>query len=183
MLRELVDRFAYRYRLWAGETQGDKVGCWRGTSGILPRGLASLKKTGFRVNGEAMRQTNTGAEILGVCHNSAPLPADACPVTGPVPVDTAIRKQNVSVKGRQWRSASGFWTGESGIYEKCKRAGRLRFQRQLHTPNRRYTFTDDLRRIVDRMPALQQTHYGSQYLNGPQPAPYALPYAPMGVRL
>ena len=25
MLRELVDRFAYRYRLWAGETQGDNV--------------------------------------------------------------------------------------------------------------------------------------------------------------
>src|SRR4051794_28576360 len=26
MLRDLVDRFAYRYRLWVGETQGDKVG-------------------------------------------------------------------------------------------------------------------------------------------------------------
>ena len=31
MLRELVDRFAYRYRLWAGETQGDKVG-----AGVAP---------------------------------------------------------------------------------------------------------------------------------------------------
>lgn len=26
MLRELVDRFAYRYRRWTGETQGGKVG-------------------------------------------------------------------------------------------------------------------------------------------------------------
>jgi hypothetical protein len=57
--------------------------------------------------------------------------------------------------------------GASGIYYECKRAVPLRFQRQLHTPNRRYTFTGDLRGIVDRMPALQQTHYGSQYLNGP----------------
>jgi hypothetical protein len=31
MLRELVDRFAYRYRLWAGETQGDNVG-----AGVAP---------------------------------------------------------------------------------------------------------------------------------------------------
>jgi len=38
---------------------------------------------------------------------------------------------------------------------------------QLHTPNRRYTFTGDLRGIVDRMPTLQQTHYGSQYPNEP----------------
>jgi len=59
--------------------------------------------------------------------------------------------------------------GASGIYYECKRAVPLRFQRQLHTPNRRYTFTGDLRGIVDRMPTLQQTHYGSQYLNGPQP--------------
>ena len=26
MLRELLNRFAYRYQLWRGETQGDKVG-------------------------------------------------------------------------------------------------------------------------------------------------------------
>jgi hypothetical protein len=26
MLRDLIDRFAYRYRLWAGETRGEKVG-------------------------------------------------------------------------------------------------------------------------------------------------------------
>ena len=49
--------------------------------------------------------------------------------------------------------------GASGIYYECKRAVPLRFQRQLHTPNRRYTFTGDLRGIVDRMPTLQQTHY------------------------
>ena len=74
--------------------------------------------------------------------------------------------------------------GASGIYYECKRAVPLRFQRQLHTPNRRYTFTVDLRGIVDRMPTLQQTHYG---LTIPKcdrnPAPYALPYPPMGVRL
>ena len=57
--------------------------------------------------------------------------------------------------------------GASGIYYECKRAVRLRFQRQLHTPNRRYTFTGNLRGIVDRISALQQTHYGSQYPNGP----------------
>jgi hypothetical protein len=49
----------------------------------------------------------------------------------------------------------------------CKRAVPLRFQRQLHTPNRRYTFTGDLRGIVDRTPTLQQMHYGSQYPNEP----------------
>ena len=26
MLRELLDRFAYRYQLWRGESQGDKIG-------------------------------------------------------------------------------------------------------------------------------------------------------------
>ena len=38
--------------------------------------------------------------------------------------------------------------GASGIYYECKRAVPLRFQRQLHTPNRRYSFTGDLRGIV-----------------------------------
>ena len=60
-----------------------------------------------------------------------------------------------------------FSRGASGIYYECKRAVPLRFQRQLHKPNRRYTFTGDLRGIVDLMPTLQQTHYGSQYPNGP----------------
>src|SRR4029077_12629516 len=86
-----------------------------------------------------------------------PLPPDACPVTGLVPVDTATRKQNVSVKGRQWRSASGFWRWREWNRYECKRVVPLRYQRQLHTPNRRYTFTGDLRGLVDRMPILQQT--------------------------
>ena len=59
MLRELVDRFAYRYRLWAGETRGDKVG-----AGLAPpespQWFSKSEKSGFRVNSEAMRQTNTG---------------------------------------------------------------------------------------------------------------------------
>jgi hypothetical protein len=68
-------------------------------------------------------------------------------------------------------STSGASKKKSGDFAEplavCKRAVPLRFQRQLHTPNRRYTFTGDLRRIVDRMPTLQQMHYGSQYPNGP----------------
>jgi hypothetical protein len=37
MLRDLVDRFAYRYRLWAGETQGDKVGVGEAPPEASPR--------------------------------------------------------------------------------------------------------------------------------------------------
>ena|SRR5213080_3135491 len=37
MLRDLVDRFAYRYRLWAGETQGDKVGAGEAPPDVSPR--------------------------------------------------------------------------------------------------------------------------------------------------
>jgi len=42
MLRELVDRFAYRYRLWAGETQATRlVLAWHLRN--LPSGSASLR--------------------------------------------------------------------------------------------------------------------------------------------
>jgi hypothetical protein len=37
MLRDLVDRFAYRYRLWTGETQGDKVGAGEVAPEVSPR--------------------------------------------------------------------------------------------------------------------------------------------------
>ena len=37
MLRDLVDRFAYRYQLWTGETQGDKVGAGEAPPEISPR--------------------------------------------------------------------------------------------------------------------------------------------------
>jgi hypothetical protein len=37
MLRDLVDRFAYRYGLWAGETQGDKVGAGEAPLEVSPR--------------------------------------------------------------------------------------------------------------------------------------------------
>jgi len=37
MLRDLIDRFAYRYRLWVGETQGDKVGAGQAPPEVSPR--------------------------------------------------------------------------------------------------------------------------------------------------
>ena len=37
MLRDLIDRFAYRYRLWLGETQGDKVGAGQVPPELSPR--------------------------------------------------------------------------------------------------------------------------------------------------
>ena len=37
MVRDLIDRFAYRYRLWAGETQGDKVGAGEAAPEVSPR--------------------------------------------------------------------------------------------------------------------------------------------------
>lgn len=37
MFRELVDRFAYRYRLWVRETQGDKVGAGEAPPEISPK--------------------------------------------------------------------------------------------------------------------------------------------------
>ena len=59
MLRELVDRFAYRYRLWAGETTATRlVLAWHLRN--LPQWFSKSEKSGFRVNSEAMRQTNTG---------------------------------------------------------------------------------------------------------------------------
>jgi hypothetical protein len=37
MIRDLVDRFAYRHRLWAGEKQGDKVGAGEAPPEASPR--------------------------------------------------------------------------------------------------------------------------------------------------
>ena len=37
MLRDLIDRFAYRYRLWAGETRGDKVGAGETPPELSPK--------------------------------------------------------------------------------------------------------------------------------------------------
>ena len=37
MLRALLDRFAYRYQLWSGETQGDKVGAGEAPPEASPR--------------------------------------------------------------------------------------------------------------------------------------------------
>src|SRR5438128_5960013 len=44
MLRELVDRFSYRYRLWAGETQGDKVG-----AGMAPPTISTKDEPAWRL--------------------------------------------------------------------------------------------------------------------------------------
>ena len=38
MLRELLERFAYRYQLWRGETQGDKVGAGAEPPEVSPKG-------------------------------------------------------------------------------------------------------------------------------------------------
>jgi hypothetical protein len=37
MLRDLLDRFAYRYQFWVGETQGDKVGAGEPLPEISPK--------------------------------------------------------------------------------------------------------------------------------------------------
>jgi hypothetical protein len=44
MLRELLDRFAYRYRLWLGESQGDKVG-----AGIAPPEISPKSEPAWRL--------------------------------------------------------------------------------------------------------------------------------------
>jgi hypothetical protein len=44
MLRQLVDRFAYRYRLWVGETQGDKVG-----AGVAPPEVSARAEPAWRM--------------------------------------------------------------------------------------------------------------------------------------
>jgi hypothetical protein len=38
MLRELLDRFAYRYRLWLRETEGDRLGAGVAPPELSPRG-------------------------------------------------------------------------------------------------------------------------------------------------
>jgi hypothetical protein len=43
MLRDLVDRFAYRYQLWTRETQGDNVGAGEPVPELSPRGESSWR--------------------------------------------------------------------------------------------------------------------------------------------
>jgi hypothetical protein len=40
MLRDLIDRFAYRYRLWVGESQGDRAG-----AGESPQAISSKSES------------------------------------------------------------------------------------------------------------------------------------------
>ena|ERR671925_243384 len=43
MLRDLIDRFAYRYRLWSGETRGDKLGAGEAPPELSPRDEPALR--------------------------------------------------------------------------------------------------------------------------------------------
>ena len=44
MLRDLIDRFAYRYRLWSGETRGEKIG-----AGETPPEVSPTSESAWRL--------------------------------------------------------------------------------------------------------------------------------------
>jgi hypothetical protein len=58
MLRDLIDRFPYRYRLWVGETQGDKAG-----AGESPPPISSKRESAWALVAR-MLQIVVGGLIL-----------------------------------------------------------------------------------------------------------------------
>ena len=58
MLRDLIDRLAYRYRLWVGETQGDKAG-----AGESPPAISTKSESVWSLIGR-MLQILIGGLIL-----------------------------------------------------------------------------------------------------------------------
>ncbi len=59
MLRDLVDRFAYRYRLWVRETQGDKAG-----AGESPPAISSKRESAWVLIGRMLQIILSGLILL-----------------------------------------------------------------------------------------------------------------------
>ena len=63
MLRDLVDRFGYRYRLWSGETQGDRVG-----AGEAPPAVSPKSEPAWRLIGRLLQVVFGGLILLGIVY-------------------------------------------------------------------------------------------------------------------
>ena len=59
MLRDVIDRFAYRYRLWVGETQGDKAG-----AGESPPAISSKSESAWALIGRMLQILLGGLVLL-----------------------------------------------------------------------------------------------------------------------
>ena len=59
MLRDLVERFAYRYRLWVRETQGDKAG-----AGESPPAISSKRESAWALIGRMLQILLSGLILL-----------------------------------------------------------------------------------------------------------------------
>jgi hypothetical protein len=66
MLRDLVDRFAYRYRLWVGERQGDKVG-----AGVAPPDVSPRDEPAWRLIMRLLQVIAGGIIALAVLYRVA----------------------------------------------------------------------------------------------------------------
>ena len=66
MLRELRDRFAYRYRLWIGETQGDKVG-----AGVAPPEVSPQDEPAWRMIVRFLEMIAVGLILLAALYRFA----------------------------------------------------------------------------------------------------------------
>jgi hypothetical protein len=66
MLRDLLDRFAYRYRLWVGETQGDKAGAGVARPKVSPR-----DEPAWRLIMRLLQVIAGGLILLGVLYRLA----------------------------------------------------------------------------------------------------------------
>jgi hypothetical protein len=66
MLRELLDRFAYRYRLWVGETQGDKVG-----AGVAPPEVSPQDEPAWRMIVRFLEMIAVGLILLAALYRFA----------------------------------------------------------------------------------------------------------------
>lgn len=66
MLRDLVDRFAYRYQLWSGEKQSEKVG-----AGEAPPDLSPRSEPWWRLVGRMLQVVLGGLFILGALYRFA----------------------------------------------------------------------------------------------------------------
>jgi len=79
MLRDLVDRFAYRYQLWSGEKQGEKVG-----AGDAPPELSPKGEPAWRLIGRMLQVLLGGLFFLGVLYRFAmrtfPILGDGIPM-------------------------------------------------------------------------------------------------------
>lgn len=66
MLRELVDRFAYRYRLWSAENRGDNVG-----AGAVPPEISPKTEPAWRLILRILQMLATGLILLGFLYRFA----------------------------------------------------------------------------------------------------------------